>query len=96
MNSSIRRHRQGRDHGEYVQAVFFLLLRFHTYSFVSAEYKRMADAIAELAKSSGKPPLLFSLCEWGEVCCIILNPMAREQICNYDNLGATVALGQAI
>lgn len=27
----------------------------------------MADAIADLAKSSGKPPLIFSLCEWGEV-----------------------------
>ncbi|KAI0934485.1 hypothetical protein AcW1_005995 [Taiwanofungus camphoratus] len=33
---------------------------------IMGKYKRMADAIAELAKSSGKPPLLFSLCEWGE------------------------------
>lgn len=27
----------------------------------------MANAIADLAKSSGKPPILFSLCEWGRV-----------------------------
>ncbi|KAG5635708.1 hypothetical protein H0H81_010333 [Sphagnurus paluster] len=25
----------------------------------------MAKAIADLAKSSGKPPILFSLCQWG-------------------------------
>ncbi|KAI0676620.1 glycoside hydrolase family 27 protein [Trametes maxima] len=31
-----------------------------------AEYKRMADAIAQLSQESGKPPLIFSLCEWGE------------------------------
>ncbi|KAL5523373.1 hypothetical protein ACEPAF_1640 [Sanghuangporus sanghuang] len=29
------------------------------------KYQRMADAIADLAKSSGKPPIIFSLCEWG-------------------------------
>ncbi|EIW55385.1 glycoside hydrolase family 27 protein [Trametes versicolor FP-101664 SS1] len=33
---------------------------------IVGKYKRMADAIADLAKSSGKPPLIFSLCEWGE------------------------------
>ncbi|OJT03178.1 hypothetical protein TRAPUB_6226 [Trametes pubescens] len=33
---------------------------------IVGKYKRMADAIAALAKSSGKPPLVFSLCEWGE------------------------------
>lgn len=27
----------------------------------------MADAIANLAKSSGKPPMIFNLCEWGWV-----------------------------
>ena len=31
------------------------------------EFKRMADAIADLAKSSGKPPLIYNLCEWGWV-----------------------------
>ena len=31
------------------------------------EYQRIADAIAQLAKDSGKPPLILSLCEWGEV-----------------------------
>ncbi|KAF5375716.1 hypothetical protein D9615_009345 [Tricholomella constricta] len=29
------------------------------------KYSRMANAIADLAKSSGKPPFLFSLCQWG-------------------------------
>ncbi|EJD00169.1 glycoside hydrolase [Fomitiporia mediterranea MF3/22] len=29
------------------------------------KFQRMADAIADLAKSSGKPPLVFNLCEWG-------------------------------
>jgi len=33
---------------------------------VVGKYKRMADALEELFKTSGKPPLLFSLCEWGE------------------------------
>ena len=27
----------------------------------------MSNAIKDLAKSSGKPPILFSLCEWGRV-----------------------------
>ncbi|THG95884.1 hypothetical protein EW026_g5838 [Hermanssonia centrifuga] len=29
------------------------------------KYQRMANAIADLSKSSGKPPMIFSLCEWG-------------------------------
>jgi hypothetical protein len=31
------------------------------------EYTRMANAIQKLSKSSGKPPFLFSLCQWGRV-----------------------------
>ncbi|KAF8068659.1 glycoside hydrolase family 27 protein [Lyophyllum atratum] len=29
------------------------------------KYSRMSNAIADLAKSSGKPPIIFSLCQWG-------------------------------
>jgi len=29
------------------------------------KYTRMAKAIDDLAKSSGKPPILFSICQWG-------------------------------
>ncbi|CAK5262335.1 unnamed protein product [Mycena citricolor] len=29
------------------------------------KYQRMTDAFASLAKSSGKPPFIFSLCQWG-------------------------------
>jgi len=29
------------------------------------KYTRMADAIANLSATSGQPPLLFSLCQWG-------------------------------
>lgn len=29
------------------------------------EYARMAGAIADLANSTGTPPIIFSLCEWG-------------------------------
>ncbi|KAF8155496.1 glycoside hydrolase family 27 protein, partial [Crassisporium funariophilum] len=29
------------------------------------KYTRMANAILKLSKSSGKPPILFSLCQWG-------------------------------
>ncbi|KAJ3570855.1 hypothetical protein NP233_g4130 [Leucocoprinus birnbaumii] len=29
------------------------------------KYQRMADAIARLANSTGKPPMFFSLCQWG-------------------------------
>lgn len=32
-----------------------------------SEYQRMSDAIASVAQSTGKPPLIFSLCEWGWV-----------------------------
>ncbi|GLB45187.1 putative alpha galactosidase A [Lyophyllum shimeji] len=32
---------------------------------IVGKYSRMADAIAQLAKKSKKPPLIFSLCEWG-------------------------------
>ncbi|KAJ7157572.1 glycoside hydrolase family 27 protein [Mycena crocata] len=33
---------------------------------IIGRYARMADAIAAQSKASGKPPLLFSLCEWGK------------------------------
>jgi len=29
------------------------------------KFQRMADAISSVAQSTGKPPLIFSLCEWG-------------------------------
>lgn len=29
----------------------------------------MAKALAELAETTGKLPFVFSLCEWGWVCC---------------------------
>ncbi|KAF7319163.1 Alpha-galactosidase [Mycena chlorophos] len=32
---------------------------------IVGKYQRMADAIADLAKDSGKTPFIFSLCEWG-------------------------------
>ncbi|KAL0959538.1 hypothetical protein HGRIS_011251 [Hohenbuehelia grisea] len=32
---------------------------------IIGRYTRMADAIADLAKTSGKPPMILSLCEWG-------------------------------
>jgi alpha-galactosidase len=32
---------------------------------IVGKYQRMADAMATLAKTSGKPPFVFSLCEWG-------------------------------
>ncbi|KAI0758502.1 glycoside hydrolase [Irpex lacteus] len=32
---------------------------------VIGKYQRMADAIKNLAKKTGKPPVVFSLCEWG-------------------------------
>lgn len=31
------------------------------------EFALMADAIADLSKKSGKPPLFYSLCQWGRV-----------------------------
>ncbi|KAJ7832047.1 glycoside hydrolase superfamily [Mycena olivaceomarginata] len=34
---------------------------------IVGKYQRMADALATLAKTSGKPPFIFSLCEWGWV-----------------------------
>ncbi|KAK7044907.1 alpha-galactosidase [Favolaschia claudopus] len=32
---------------------------------IVGKYQRMADALATLSKTSGKPPFVFSLCEWG-------------------------------
>lgn len=32
---------------------------------IVGKYTRMSNAIAKLSKESGKPPILFSLCEWG-------------------------------
>ncbi|KAI0750591.1 glycoside hydrolase [Irpex lacteus] len=32
---------------------------------VIGKYQRMADAITKLAEKTGKPPVVFSLCEWG-------------------------------
>ncbi|KAL4254590.1 Alpha-galactosidase [Abortiporus biennis] len=32
---------------------------------IVGKYERMSDAITQLAKTSGKPPIIFSLCEWG-------------------------------
>ncbi|KAJ6560957.1 glycoside hydrolase family 27 protein [Mycena sp. CBHHK59/15] len=32
---------------------------------IIGRYARMSNAIADLAKATGKPPLLLSLCEWG-------------------------------
>ncbi|KAF9029826.1 glycoside hydrolase family 27 protein [Hymenopellis radicata] len=31
------------------------------------KFARMSNAIKDLAKTSGKPPMLFSLCEWGRL-----------------------------
>lgn len=32
-----------------------------------AEFRRIGDAVAEVARTSGKPPMLLSLCQWGRV-----------------------------
>ncbi|KAL0959536.1 hypothetical protein HGRIS_011249 [Hohenbuehelia grisea] len=32
---------------------------------IVGKYQRMADALAQLSKTTGKRPFLFSLCEWG-------------------------------
>lgn len=32
-----------------------------------AEFARMSDAIANLSATTGRPPLLYSLCQWGRV-----------------------------
>ncbi|KAK2464522.1 hypothetical protein APHAL10511_003501 [Amanita phalloides] len=32
---------------------------------IVGKYQRMADALAELSSTAGKPPFVFSLCEWG-------------------------------
>lgn len=34
---------------------------------LEAEYARMANAIANLSTATGRPPLLYSLCQWGRV-----------------------------
>ncbi|KAH9950215.1 glycoside hydrolase family 27 protein [Amylocystis lapponica] len=34
---------------------------------IIGKFERMSTAITKLAESTGKPPLIFSLCEWGNV-----------------------------
>ncbi|KAH7926149.1 glycoside hydrolase family 27 protein [Leucogyrophana mollusca] len=36
-----------------------------THENIMGRYERMANAIADLAQTSGKPPLILSLCQWG-------------------------------
>lgn len=59
---------------------------------ILTEFQRMAGAIERLSKRTGRSPILFSLCQWGEVsptsrimiCCLILTTCCT---------GTTVALG---
>lgn len=65
------------------------------------EYKRMADAIAALAQSSGKPPLSLSLCEWGEVRPPLPSPSrarggADARVWRGVYVGAAMAVGAAV
>lgn len=41
----------------------------HSFSDLTAmaEFRRIGDAVAEVARTSGKPPMLLSLCQWGRV-----------------------------
>lgn len=34
---------------------------------VLTEFQRMAGAIEKLSRRTGRSPILFSLCQWGEV-----------------------------
>lgn len=48
-------------------------------SFFLSEFTVMANAIKDLAKSTGKPPMLFSLCQWGRVSSCAFNKVGFIQ-----------------
>jgi len=52
-----------------------------------SEYTRMSNAIAKLSKESGKPPILFSLCEWGRVSIVYVFSMSPLDMTKRKNLG---------
>jgi hypothetical protein len=54
-------------------------------------YERMANAIKDLAKFSGRPPLFLSMCQWGRVWLSTLPKSGCS--CSYPQLGAGVVLG---
>lgn len=63
-------------------------------SDTSLEYDRMAQAIKDLAEETGKPPVIFSLCQWGKVC--TNSPIVvAHRLLVFEPLGTTMALGQA-
>jgi hypothetical protein len=54
-----------------VGSTFVLHTLCQAQSLSYSEYTRMSNAIAKLSKESGKPPILFSLCEWGRVSIVL-------------------------
>ena len=60
---------------------------------MGVEYQRIANAIAQLAEDTRRPPLILSLCEWGQVSSVLL------LLLHYVHLrhsGATLAMGPAV
>ena len=57
-------------------------------------YERMANAIKDLAKSSGRPPLFLSMCQWGRVWSSTLPKSGCS--CSHVQLGARVVLGKEV
>ncbi len=45
----------------------------------------MSNAIKDLAKTSGKPPMLFSLCQWGRVSPSPCSTMRSSPCCSYNH-----------
>lgn len=54
----------------------------------------MANAIKDLAKSSGRPPLFLSMCQWGRVWLYKLSGSLCS--CSYVQLGARMVLGEEV
>lgn len=84
---------QGRNGRKWVILAFLLInIPLITLPFIFfSEFKRMSDAIARLSERTGKPPMQYSLCQWGRVSDI-------RSIQSFLNscviLGATLAMGK--
>ena len=59
--------------------------------FAGTEYQRIADAIAQLAEDTRKPPLILSLCEWGVVSRVLVLALSQ---CSLDTTRNNPGYGQ--
>ena len=93
-SSSFWWHSSRKYYGKYELCLSCVFQKSKT--ILNLEYARMAVAIADLAKSSRKSPIIFSLCEWGWVGKLNKSPCAYTYLLPENCTEPSMALGQAV